>query len=354
MGMEKPCFLPLQGGTARFRRGLAVLGAVAFGSAFAGGAGALELGMPIDCEVGESCWVVNLVDIDSGPEWRDYACGKRNYDGHTGVDIAIRDLAAMQTGVPVLAAAPGVVKAVRDGMPDKMPDDDFRRRFKHLYCGNGLVVSHGDGWETQYCHLRRGSLLVEAGDRIKRGQKLGLVGHSGKAEFPHVHLAARQRGKVVDPFLGVDGATKRKDPCGPSASALWNGAALSALTRPMTAVFNAGFAAEKPKDRAIRAGLYKAKALSRRSPVLIFWAETWWVRKGDRLELSIAGPDGAVIVKHASELPKRQARRMVFAGRKKPALFWRAGTYTGIARLTRRENGEIRQFEARRKIVLRD
>lgn len=315
-----------------------------------------KLGLPIDCHMGESCWLVNLVDLDPGPGRADYRCGAHTYDGHKGVDIAIKDLAAMTAGVPVLAAAPGVVKAVRDGMPDRHPDNKFRREFKHLYCGNGIVVEHGGGWETQYCHLRRGSLNVKAGQKVGRGDPLGLVGHSGMAEFPHVHLSVRRAGDVVDPFIGGAGnaALMPTTACGPGEKTLWTRAALRVLSAPMTAFYNLGFAAERPKLGSIRKGFYKAKALSRRSPVLIFWVETWWVREGDRLEMRITGPDGDVVVKHASELPKSQARRMVFAGRKKPGLFWPAGIYKGEVRLTRQGGGKTQVFRASRDIFMRD
>jgi murein DD-endopeptidase len=311
-----------------------------------------RLTLPIDCQLGDSCWLVNLVDIDSSADVRDYRCGRHTYDGHKGIDIAIRNLAAMKKGVMVLAAAPGVVKGVRDGMPDKMPDEKFRRRFKHLYCGNGMVIVHAAGWETQYCHLRRGSVAVKVGDQIKRGQKLGLVGHSGMTEFPHVHLSVRRAGKVIDPFLGDQ--PQHKNTCRSSADTLWGTSTLKALSAPMTAVFNTGFAAEPPKDRAIRKGLYNAKALSRHSPALVFWVETWWVRQGDKLEITILNPDSQVIVRHASLLPKNQARRMIYAGQKKKGLFWPSGVYTGEVRLSRTEGGKTQRFFGQSKIILRD
>ena len=67
-------------------------------------------------------------------------------------------------------------------------------------CGNGVVLRHKGGWETQYCHLKQGSVLVKSGQEVWAGQELGFVGQSGKAAFPHVHLSVRKDGKVVDPF----------------------------------------------------------------------------------------------------------------------------------------------------------
>ncbi len=315
-----------------------------------------RLGLPIDCHFGVSCWLVHLVDLDSGPGIADYACGGHTYDGHKGTDIAIQDGAAMERGIPVLASAAGVVKAKRDGMEDKMPDKAFRDTKKDLYCGNGIVIDHGGGWETQYCHMRRGSVAVKPGDKVARGQKLGLVGHSGFASFPHIHLSVRHRGRPIDPFLGLatPEAGKVRTSCGTVPEALWTNAATKALVRPLTEIFNAGFAAEKPKHRAIRGGLYHAKALSRRSPVLIFWAETWWVRAGDRMQVRIAGPEGETVVEHASTLDKDQPIRMVFAGTKKPGLFWPPGTYVGTARLSRTGDGKTMNFDIRREVVIRD
>ena len=53
-----------------------------------------QLGLPIRCFLGQDCWLVNLVDVDPGPGRQDYTCSNRTYDGHKGVDIAIRDLMA--------------------------------------------------------------------------------------------------------------------------------------------------------------------------------------------------------------------------------------------------------------------
>ncbi len=346
--MKNACF-QLFGGWLRYL----MMGAWLFvGPAWADTETAPKLSLPIACDVGKNCWLVNFVDLDSGPGRGDYRCGQQTYNGHKGVDIAIRDLAAMEKGVRVVASAPGVVKGVRDGMPDRIPDDKFRRQFRHLHCGNGLVIAHGGGWETQYCHLRRGSVAVKTGERVERGQKLGFVGHSGMTEFPHIHLSVRRAGKVVDPFLG-----RRLKPlasCGPASDALWTEAAARDLAAPTTALFNGGFAAAEPKIQAIRKGLYKAKALPRRSPVLIFWVEAWWVRKGDQLEMKIIGPDGNVVLTHASQLPKLQARRLAFAGRKKKGLFWPGGKYTGEAVLTRTIAGKVKRFRARYSVMLKD
>ncbi len=168
---------------------------------------ALELGLPLACMPGTDCWLVRLVDHDPGPGFADHRCGTLGSDGHDGTDFAIADPQRMAAGVPVLAAAAGVVQGVRDGMPDQPPQGRLVHDFADRNCGNGVLLRHVDGWETQYCHLRQGSVRVAAGDRVEAGQPLGLVGMSGEANFPHVHLSVRREGVGIDPFTGAPAPT---------------------------------------------------------------------------------------------------------------------------------------------------
>ena len=85
--------------------------------AFADGP-ALVLEVPVDCDIGARCVVQNYVDHAPGPETRDHTCGPLTYDGHKGIDIRVAGRPEMEAGVPVVAAAPGVVRSVRDGMAD--------------------------------------------------------------------------------------------------------------------------------------------------------------------------------------------------------------------------------------------
>ena len=74
--------------------------------------------MPLNCEYGKTCFIQNYVDHDPGPGRADFRCGRLSYDGHHGTDFRLRDEVDMERGVYVAAAAPGVVKAIRDGMAD--------------------------------------------------------------------------------------------------------------------------------------------------------------------------------------------------------------------------------------------
>src|SRR5262245_13471444 len=58
--------------------------------------------------LGQDLYVANFVDLDPGPAVRDWNCGTRSYDGHTGIDVTIRGFPEQEMGVPVFAAADGL------------------------------------------------------------------------------------------------------------------------------------------------------------------------------------------------------------------------------------------------------
>jgi len=65
--------------------------------------------------------------------------------------------------------------------------------------GNCVVLDHGQGLLTIYMHLSQ--FEVQEGDHVRRGQALGLVGGTGRATGPHLHLAVRWQGEYLDPAI---------------------------------------------------------------------------------------------------------------------------------------------------------
>jgi len=70
----------------------------------------IQLAMPVDCEIGRSCFIQNYVDVDSSKNAKDYQCGSLTYDSHNGTDFRLKSLAAQKAGVNVVAAADGRVR----------------------------------------------------------------------------------------------------------------------------------------------------------------------------------------------------------------------------------------------------
>ncbi|MBW6506850.1 MAG: M23 family metallopeptidase [Rhodobacteraceae bacterium] len=289
------------------------------------GAEAPRLLLPIDCTLGETCYIQHYADRAPGPVVRDHACGDASYDGHDGTDFAVPTLAAMTAGVAVLAAAAGTVSATRDGQPDgafAAGGDVVGRE-----CGNGVLIDHGHGWQTQYCHLAAGSVTVARGETVAAGTPLGRVGLSGKSEFPHLHLTVRHNGAEVDPF-----APDRAASCPANASAaLWQ-----APPAYMSAgLLDLGLAVNPPDYASVKAGLPRARVLPAKAPQLIIWAYGWNARAGDVLHLTLAGPAGFHFT-HAAPIERNQALFYRYAGARIPSREgWPKGDYTVTARLVR-------------------
>lgn len=317
----------------------------------------IELTMPVDCELGWNCWLVNYVDHDRTKGSKDYACGNQSYDTHKGTDFMIRSFRELQGGVIVRAAANGVVMGTRDGMKDK----DFRRipaeQLKGKECGNGIRINHGQGWYTQYCHLRKNSVRVKKAQKVQKGDIIGFVGNSGRAQFPHLHFqveyikpgSGKRRGAIVDPFVGLG----RNDSCARGPKPLWSPAALQQMDYKRLDIIDAGFAARPPKGEGLMQGLYDDEVLSVRSPNLLLWGRILHVKKGDELTFRIEGPDGSEILNYNSTIDKDRAYATPHSGLRKRSLQWPSGVYQGFIELKRRTEKGVQTFHREATITLR-
>lgn len=93
-------------------------------------------------------------------------------------------------GADVLAVADGRVVDIQDGIAQNDPTSEAKAvpiTFETAG-GNYLIVDLGGGCFAFYAHLQPHSFRVHPGDRVKRGQVLALLGNSGKADAPHLHL----------------------------------------------------------------------------------------------------------------------------------------------------------------------
>jgi len=118
--------------------------------------------------------------ISSGYGWRtDPFTGEREF--HPGIDFA------GEAGAKVHAVAAGVVTWAGP---------------RYGY-GNLVIVNDGDGYSTYYAHNKK--VLVKVGDVIKRGDVISLMGETGRATGPHVHLEVHHDGKTINPWRFVTG-----------------------------------------------------------------------------------------------------------------------------------------------------
>lgn len=288
-----------------------------------------SLQWPVECSLGETCHVQQYVDHDPSRRARDYRCSPLSYDGHKGTDIALPYIADMQRGVNVLAAAPGVVLGRRSSMPDTYATADNAASLKGRECGNGVVLRHADGWETQYCHMKQGSILVKKGQQVEAGTLLGQIGLSGKTQFPHLHLSLRHNGKAVDPFAPAN----TEEACGTEAqTTLW----ADPVPFQPGGFLGAGFNFQVPGFLDIKSGYAARTKLSAKSSGLVFWAYAYGGRKGDRVRLTITGPTGVFSV-HEITLERDQAQFFRASGKRLREKSWPKGPYQGVAILLRGE-----------------
>ena len=114
--------------------------------------------------------IYNYVDLNTiSGQVRDYNCMSVTYDGHDATDIGIGGFYAMdEMKTPILAAAPGIVSYTHDGEYDRNIYWDYNT------IGNAVIVSHADGTDTQYWHMKRNSVAVSTGDTVATGDTLGL------------------------------------------------------------------------------------------------------------------------------------------------------------------------------------
>lgn len=95
---------------------------------------------------------------------------------HSGLDIANK------SGTKIIATANGRISYAA----------------RKMYIGNLVVIDHGHGRVTRYGHLKK--ILVKPGQKVKRGDVIGLLGNTGQSTGPHVHYEVKINGTTVNPM----------------------------------------------------------------------------------------------------------------------------------------------------------
>lgn len=327
------CHTPPVAGRTRVER-IAAVGIALVVALVATRAGGEEpvLRVPADCAMGAECVIQNYVDHDArSGKARDYRCGHLSYHGHGGTDIRVPTTEAMATGVEVVAAASGRVVAVRDGMPDAFPDNLADGVLEDRQAGNGVVIDHGGGWQTQYSHLRLGTVAVQPGETVEAGTVLGQIGLSGTTEFPHVEFSVRQDGRTIDPFTGTP-PQARCDEAPTQGNGLWSSQAAERLNNDHSALLASDFSAAPPERRGIKSGAVKSHPPRVDADALVFWGLFYGLSEGDRLSLRLHGPDDQVIAKQTHRFEDPKAEWLGYVGKERER-DWPSGVYQGVVRI---------------------
>jgi len=284
-----------------------------------------QFAFPVDCTLGEDCWTINYVDVDSHPQSaRDFSCSHKTYEGHKGTDFAIRSRIELNKGVNVLAARDGKVLRMRDGEDDapKTEDEYAKIREENKDCGNGVILDHSNGLQTYYCHLKQNSITVNIGDEVKKGDTIAQIGQSGYSEFPHLHFTVIWEGGQIDPFTGH----LKDDGCGKLKDNLWQ----DDLAYSPYSIFDGGFSSSVPDFKKIAQGQIHPKTLSANNEAFVYWAGFYHAKEGDKITLTIKDPDGNIFAQREHILEKSRKRpSYYYTGRKLKGKSLKNGTYTG-------------------------
>lgn len=127
----------------------------------------------------------------------DFVMADERVQRHAGRGTRVEDYYCH--GVPILAAADGRVIAVRSdcatarflgyGLVDFLGVD---------FIGNHLLIQHASDEYALYAHLAPGSIALEPGDEVKRGQPIGRCGHTGHSSEPHLHFHVQDSPRIHD------------------------------------------------------------------------------------------------------------------------------------------------------------
>lgn len=208
----------------------------------------------------------------------DYECRFKWKTGHNGTDILLRNFTVQDSGVAVLAAAPGTVFLRRDGQFDRNTWNETGRP------GNYVAIEHGSGGPlTYYYHLRSGSIRVAAGATVNRGDTLALVGSSGDSNWPHLHFEVFERAVLIDPFRGN---------CNPNRTGLtwrdqlpWQGE---------FAVLDAGISNKALTFAELLEGPASVGRIVATEPVVVFWAGLYNIR-ASATRTVLLDPSGMIV-----------------------------------------------------------
>ncbi|MEO1396918.1 MAG: M23 family metallopeptidase [Cyanobacteria bacterium J06634_5] len=217
--------------------------------------------------------IANYVDRDPSSGISDYRGGNISYNGHQGIDYTLPHFAAMDSGIPVYAAAPGTVISTHDG--------EFDRCTPENPCSdaNFVVIDHGDGLVTRYWHLRKNSVSVAVGDRIEAGDEIALVGSSGVSSDAHLHFEVSLNGQIIDPYEDIN--RWWKDP--------------TVYAGDVVGVLDYDIVAHAPSLSELRERPVAEDIFTQTPGQQVFmWTQLHGIDQGDELTFSFFRPDGTL------------------------------------------------------------
>lgn len=102
----------------------------------------------------------------------------------------IQHVPKLHTGVDITGTSSRDIYSIQDGVVTKAAYDSS--------AGNHIRINHGNGYESVYMHLNQ--RLVNVGDKVEKGQKIGIMGCTGSCTGTHLHLTVYKNGSLMNPL----------------------------------------------------------------------------------------------------------------------------------------------------------
>lgn len=122
----------------------------------------------------------------------DYKIRNSEYSTHDGIDL----ISSSGKDLSIIAIADGEVITAVDGISGH---DEYNT------CGNFVKIKHSNGKFTRYLHMLKDSVCVKAGEKVKKGDKLGMMGNTGYSFGKHLHFDVSDGTTFEDPLPYLKG-----------------------------------------------------------------------------------------------------------------------------------------------------
>lgn len=224
--------------------------------------------LPINCSLGQDCFVLYYPDRKVDSSYKDYRCGGLSFDNNRATIFAVKPKTnPPEESVQVLAAADG--KVVELVLTE--PDDIFERGAPYI------SIKHSKGYRTKYSNLKLNSILVSKGQKIKQGDVIAYTEKGEDGIVQELHFTVFKNNRVMDPSVG----SKASFDCNVVEEPIWQ----ESLEYVPIVLVNHSFESNDVFSQN-----------------LSFKIRTWGLQPGDQEHISLAEPGGLLVNEHENTI----------------------------------------------------
>jgi murein DD-endopeptidase len=286
-----------------------------------------KLNFPLNCKLNQDCFVTMYPD--HAQEGKDFSCERLSSPNLRGTLISLRNAKLLyDPGIEVVAVADGTVLEVSNGFED---DYSFTLEQQNDSCGNSVVIEHENNFRTTYCHLKKSSVLVNPGQKINRGDVIAKLGASGSTSQPQLYFGLSYKSIAIDPFTATDLNT----PCSQAGKTYTKSMWQNHISYRQSGIREVGIADAEPELKDIWANKYPNNSVASNSKALVFWVHIFGQEIGDKEQMKIYKPDGALFFDKTRIITANYRDALSFAGEHRQNYNFQKGLWKAVYILER-------------------